>query len=104
MLKLDPSVLPQALAEDALDNHRRQVEQQRQKNQPVRIRVEHNYRITVISNERVSIEDNYVNHSVRLDPNTMQPIEEDPNERVRNTYTLKKVNGTWKVTLIVGFK
>lgn len=104
MLNLDASRLPDALAEDALENHRKQVEAQRRKNQPVRIRVEHNYRITIVSDDAVSIEDNYLNHSVRLDPQTMQPVEEDPNERVRTTYTLKKVNGTWKVTLIVGFR
>jgi hypothetical protein len=104
MLNLDASRLPDVLAEAALQNHRQQVEAQRTKNQPVRIRVEHDYRITVVSTDAVSIEDNYRNHSVRLDPKTMQPVEKDPDERVRATYTLKKVNGIWKVTLIVGFK
>ncbi|MEX2555568.1 MAG: hypothetical protein WEB06_08050 [Actinomycetota bacterium] len=104
MLKLDASRLPDVLAEDALQNHRQQVEAQRTKNQPVRIRVEHDYRITVVNENAVSIEDNYRNHSVRLDPKTMQPVEKDPNERVRTTYTLKEVNGIWKVTLIVGFR
>ena len=104
MLNLDESHLPEVLAEDALANHRSQVEEQRRKNQPVRIEVEHSYRITLVGDDKASIEDNYINHSVRLDPRTKKPIESPPNTRVRRTYTLKKVNGTWKVTLIVGFR
>ncbi|MGH9201411.1 MAG: nuclear transport factor 2 family protein, partial [Vicinamibacterales bacterium] len=104
MRSLDSSRLGEVVAEDALENHRSQVGEQKQKNQPVRISVEHDYRITIVNDSSASVEDNYVNHSVRLDPQTKEPVEEDPNKRVRRTYTLKKVDGTWRVTLVVGFR
>lgn len=104
LLKLDASRLPEVLAGNALTTVTQQVEEQKRNNQPVRIRVEHDYRIVLTNDTTASIEDNYINHSVRLDPNTMQPIEKDPNQKVRKSYTLKKVNGSWKVTEIIAFR
>ena len=103
LLRLDPSRLGEVLAGDALEHQRQQVEEQRANNQPVRIRVEHDYVITLVDQATASVEDNYVSHSVRLDPQTMQPIEEDPNRQVRRSYTMKKVGGVWKATLVIGF-
>jgi hypothetical protein len=34
----------------------------------------------------------------------MEPIEEDPNERVRLTFVMTLVGGTWKISEIVGFE
>ena len=104
MLHLDTSHLNEVLADKALQNHIEQVTAQRNKSQPVRIRVEHDYRITLVDQVTASVEDNYINHSVRLDPKTLEPTEQDPNQHVRRSYTLKKVNGVWKVTLVVGFR
>lgn len=103
-LKLDTSRLEEVLTGDALRIVRDQIEEQKAKNQPVRIRVEHDYRILLVDEMTATVEDNYVNHSQRLDLKTGQPVEPDPNQRVRRTYTLKKVNGTWKVSFVVGFK
>ena len=104
MLRLDPSRLSDVLADKALANHNQEVQAQRSKNQPVRISVEHDYALTIVDQATVSVEDNYVNHSVRLDPQTKQPVDEDPNQRVRRTYTMKKVDSVWKVTLVIGFR
>ena len=101
-LKLDTSRLAEVLTGDALNVVRSQIEQQKAKNQPVRISVEHDYRISLIDPATPTVEDNYVNHSQRLDPQTMDPIEPDPDKSVRRTYTMKKVDGTWKVSFIVG--
>jgi hypothetical protein len=65
------------------------------------VRIEHRYRITIIDATTATVEDRYINHTVRLDPETMEPIEDDPNQRVHKSYTLKKVDDVWKVTDIV---
>lgn len=103
-LKLDVSRLEEVLSGDALKIVRDQIEEQKSKNQPVRIRVEHDYQVILVDAVTATVEDSYVNHSQRLDPKTGQPVDPDPNQRVRRTYTLKKVSGTWKVAFIVGLK
>lgn len=101
---LDTSRLAEVLTGDALRDVRDQIEEQKAKNQPVRIRVEHDYHVILVDASTATVEDTYVNHSQRLDPKTGQTVDPDPNQRVRRTYTLKKVNGTWKVSFVVGFK
>jgi hypothetical protein len=103
-LKLDTSRLGEVLTGEALTNVRDQIEEQKSKNQPVRIRVEHKYSIVLVDDATATVDDTYVNHSQRLDPRTGEPVEKDPNQPVRRTYTLKKVDGSWKVSFIVGFK
>ena len=104
LLRLDTSRLGGVLTGEALDNVRRQVEEQRSKNEPVRVRVEHQHQILIVDQTTASVEDNYLNHTVRIDPQTKQPTEPDPNDRVRRTYTMKKVDGVWKVANIIGFR
>lgn len=107
-LELKPELLDQVATGAALDALTQQVQTQKDKNQPVRIRVEHNHRVVYPvpagDPNTATVEDNYVNHSVRLDPQTMEPIEEDPNEQVRVSFTLKKVDGRWKVAEIIEFR
>ena len=104
LLTLDPSRLPEVLTGRALEVITGQVEEQAGKNEPVRIRVEHNYTIVLVNATTASVEDRYVNHNVRLDPETLEPIEEDPNHRERTTFTMKLVDGTWKLAEIIEFK
>ncbi|MGH2703693.1 MAG: hypothetical protein ACRDJ4_00940 [Actinomycetota bacterium] len=107
-LKLQPALLEQVTTGVALDLLTRQVQEQKAINQPVQIRVEHNYRIVYPvpgqGPDVATVEDTYLNHSVRLDPARMQPIEPDPNERVRSGFTLRKVEGTWKVSEVVEYR
>lgn len=104
LLRLDASRLDEVLSKEALENHRQQVDELRRKNQPARVSVEHDYVITLVNDTTASVEDNYMSHTVALDPETKEPVEKDPNTRVRRSYTLEKVNGVWKVTLIIGFR
>jgi hypothetical protein len=103
LLRLDPSRLPDALTGRALEVITQQVEEQREKNQPVRIRVEHDYTIVLVNATTASVDDRYINHNVRLDPDTLEPIEADPNHRERTTFTMKLVDGTWKLAEIIEY-
>jgi len=104
LLRLDSSRISDVLTGKALEIVIAQVNEQRDKNQPVRVRAEHNYRIVLINAITASVDDRYINHSVRLDPDTLQPVEEDPNERVHRSFTMKLVDGTWKISEIIEYK
>lgn len=104
LLTLDGSHLPEVLAGAALRVVQKQVKELSAANQPALVRVEHRYRITIVNEDTAIVEDRYINHTVRLDPTTMEPIEPDPNQRVHKSYTLKKVGGVWKVTDIVLYR
>ena len=102
--QLDPSLLQEAFTGPALQVVTDQVEEQLRKNEPVRIRAEHNYHITMIDARTASIEDRYINHNVRLDPETLEPIEPDQETRVRRSFTLKLVDSTWKIAEIMEYQ
>jgi len=103
LLRLDPSRLSEAFTGRALDLVTAQVDEQSSKNEPVRIRAEHNYNITVIDSETASVDDRYINHNVRLDPDTLEPTEEDPNRPEHRSFTLRLVDGTWKIARIIEY-
>lgn len=100
---LDTSGLPEVLSGPALDQAKALVEEARQKNEPIRTVVEHDYRIS-ITPEFASVDDSFVDRSVRLDPQTKEPVGPPANKMVHNSYTLKKVDGKWKVTEIIGYR
>jgi hypothetical protein len=104
LVQLDPSRLSEVFTGSALDVVTNQVEEQKRKNEPVRIRAEHNYSITMIDSETASVEDRYINHNVRLDPETLEPIEPDQETRVRRSFTLKLVDSTWKIAEIIEYQ
>jgi hypothetical protein len=104
LMELNPSRLPEVLMGQALEVITGQVEEQARKNQPVQIRVEHNYRIVIVNDTTASIDDRYINHNVRLDPETLEPIEEDPNHRERTSFTMKLVDGTWRISEIIEYE
>ena len=104
LLRLDPSRLPEAFTGRALQLVTAQVKQQIQKDQPVRIRAEHNYMITIMDAMTASVDDRYINHNVRLDLNTLEPIEKEPNRPEHRSFTMKLVNGTWKIERIIEYR
>ena len=102
-LKLDPSILDQVMAGDALEKAQQVIEQAKTNNEPVLIRVQHDYNIS-IRPEFASVDDSVLDKSVRADPETQKPIGPERNEVIRNSYTLKKVGGQWKVTFVTGYE
>lgn len=101
--ELDPAPLSEVLTGKALEVVQERLEEQRAQNQPVLLRAEHNYRIVMIDDATASVDDRYVNHSVRLDPDTLEPIEEDPNQRLHTSFTMRLVDGTWKIAEIIEY-
>ena len=79
----------------------RGVERRRREDTPIRIRVEHDMGIRIIDATTAVVDDRYINRAVELDPETGEPTKRYPNERIHDVFTLKKVNGLWKVSAIV---
>ena len=104
LLHLDTSRLSESFTGQALKVLSDQVQEQRQKNEPVRISAEHNYTITIIDPQTASVEDRYINHNVRLDPGTLEPIEPDQSTHVRTSFTLKLVGSIWKISEIIEYQ
>ena len=38
-----------------------------------------------------------MNHQVLIDPETKEPIEDDPNEAIVDAFTLRLTDGRWRV-------
>ncbi len=104
LVQLDASRLSEAFTGPALAVVTNQVEEQKRKNEPVQIRAEHHYSITMIDSQTASVEDRYINHNVRLDPETLEPIEPDEETRVRRSFTLTLVDSTWKIAEIIEYQ
>ncbi len=104
LLQLDASRLPEVFTGRALEVVTTQVKEQRRKNEPVQVRAEHNYRIMILDAQTASVEDRYINHNVRLDPETLEAVEPDEETRVRRSFTLKLVGSTWKIAEIIEYQ
>lgn len=104
-LNLDPDLVERVATGAALNQLKAQIQNLRDSNQPVRISVEHNYRIIYpvpgAQPDTASVDDRYINHTVRLDPQTKEPTEADQKTQTHDTYTMKKVDGIWKVAEII---
>lgn len=99
-LSLDQSELDSVYAKDALEIVRADIARFRRDNTPARFSVEHDYTITIGASGVAVVRDDYVNHSVLLDAQTLEPIEPDPNKVIAEVYLLEEVNGRWMVVNI----
>jgi predicted lipid-binding transport protein (Tim44 family) len=96
---LDSVGLAEAFAGGELENLRRQVEEQRARNQPVKTSVEHHVKgVTFPAPDTAVVADEYLNHSVFLQRPGGPPGEPDPNETLREVWTFKRSEGGWIVT------
>jgi hypothetical protein len=97
VLELDPSGLEESYASPQLERTVKAVESRRDAKTPSRVRVDHDLEVTIIRDGLAMVRDAYTNHSVLLDPDTGDPVEADPNSKITETYTLKEIDGRWKV-------
>ncbi len=98
---LRPRGLSEIFTGKALKAVRREVSQLARRQTPVRVRVQHDITIVIADATTAAVDDRYINHSVTIDPSSGKPTERDPNEVIHEVYTLKKVQGVWKVSAIV---
>ncbi|MHB0929244.1 MAG: hypothetical protein ACYC3W_10170 [Candidatus Nanopelagicales bacterium] len=99
VLNLDTSHLSEVLAGRALQLVTEEVDDLKARGRPGKIiedeRVVAFGRVTETS---ATVVDEYVSHSVYVDPNTKEPLPRSgPPIRVRQSYELRKVNGVWKI-------
>lgn len=93
--------LDEVFTNEALSVVRQEVRVRLRKGTPLRVQVKHDLAVKVIDPITAVVDDRYINHSVEFEPETGKPTEPDPNEIIHEVYTLKKVNGVWKVSAIV---
>lgn len=98
---LDTDGLEEVFTDEALEVVLREVERRRRTGTPSKVRVKHDFAVKIIDASTAVVDDRYVNHSVTIDPVTGKPTERDPNQIVHEVYTIKKVEGVWKVSAIV---
>lgn len=97
-LELDEAALAEALGDPYLAVVRDEVVARIAEGRAAEVRVDHNYSIDVIDEQTASVIDAYVNHQVLIDPETKEPIEDDPNEVITDVATLRRDEAGWRVT------
>jgi hypothetical protein len=101
MLELDPGGLDRAFAKKALELRIGEVAALKARGTPARMEVDHQIAEVWLRESAAYVTDNYTNHSVLLDPRTKEPTEPDPNTSESRTYTLERIEGTWRVTFVL---
>lgn len=91
--ELDPAGLEDIYADDALAVILREVDRRRGERRPVRVDIDHAYRVELLGAGRAVVFDSYRNHSVALDGATGEPAEEDPNEVLTEAFTFERRDG-----------
>jgi hypothetical protein len=99
--RLDPDRLPAAFSGNALRAVQAEVATQKARRQPVRIEVEHDPKVLLVTATDGVVADEGINHSVVLDPVTDQPTEQDPNEPFRERRSFKYLDRAWKVVEVI---
>lgn len=101
MRTLDPSGLDRAFAKDALELRRSEVAALKADGTPGRMDVDHHIAAIRVEGDKAKLLDNYVNHSVLLDPESGDPAEPVPNTPNSRTYSLERIAGQWYVTFVL---
>ena len=97
---LNSQGLDEVFTGKALEALRREIRDLRTDDLGVRVRVKHHIRIHIADPATALVVDRYENHSVAFDLKTGKATEADPQEIILEAYTLKKVDGAWKVSAI----
>ena len=101
MRTLDTSRLDEVYAPPHLETAEQEVEDLQAKGRAGAIDVDHDLRVTLIDDVTAVVYDRVTNRSVEVDPATGEALEPQPNEQTMDNYTLKLIEGTWKVTVVV---
>jgi hypothetical protein len=77
------------------------IRHQSSRRQPVRINVERDPKVLLVTATDGVVADEGINHSVVLDPATGQPAEPDPEEPFRERRSFRFLDGAWKVVEVI---
>ena len=96
-LDLDEQALTEVYAEALLEARLREINGRLDDGRASWARVDHDYTIQLMDPSTAVIIDKYANHQVLIDPATKEPIEEDPDEQITDVFTLRAIDGAWRV-------
>lgn len=98
LLNLDASKMNQVAAENGLSRVQEEVADFLSRKVAVRVRVTHSFVVFDATDIDAKVYDEMLDRSFLVDPATKQPSD-SPNQgtRVKDTFILKKIDGTWKV-------
>lgn len=94
---LDPTRLPDVLADPALSQDRDRIAQLRNLRQAVQLQGEHSISIAQLASDTALLVDQFANRSVAIDPATGREIPGLAPALQKLVYTLRKIDGVWKV-------
>lgn len=98
LLQLDTSRIPEVAADEELQRIQEEVEGFRQRGQAVRANVTHRYFVFDVTEREAKIHDEIFDRSFTVDPVMKEPaIGPDSGSLVKDNYSLKKIDGVWKV-------
>ena len=99
-LVLDEEALAEVYAEEGLANVTSEIESRIDEGRAAHVVIDHDYQVVVTNASLVSVVDQLTNHQVLIDPETKEPVEDDPNERQVLNFVLEFIDGSWRVTLV----
>jgi hypothetical protein len=94
-LDLDESALAEVYADELFTVRREEIVARVEDRRAALVEVEHDYRIEFTGVDTALIIDTYVNHQVLVDPETKEPIEEDPNATIVDAFSARRVGDDW---------
>lgn len=95
---LDASRLPEVMDGPALEREREQIADLRARGVAAVIEADHEVGLLSLSQEEAELYDEYLNRSYLVDPATKEPVgAPEPEEVVKVSFRLKKIEGVWKV-------
>src|SRR5690606_31328392 len=94
-LELDEEALAEVFADEHLELVRSEILGRIDDKRAAHARIDHNYKVTVLDQDTAIVADRLTNHQVLVDPDTKEPLEDDPNEDRADLATLRHIDGLW---------
>ena len=95
---LDVSRLPEVMDGPALEREQQQIADLQARGLAAVVEADHDVGLLSLTPEEAELYDEYVNHSYLVDPVSREPVgAPEPDETVKVTFRLHKLDGVWKV-------
>ena len=99
-LELDEAALADVYAGEGLTTLREEIQRRIDDETPSLVRVDHSYGIAIAGSTAANVIDNITNHQTLIDPVSMRPVEEDPNQVQLLNFKMSLIDEKWRVTVI----